>query len=131
MKRLLPQNFKLFNRALNKTLLFLLNRKFASTSRNEELVKNLFPWEKLFSLPGISDKWKKRFFTSQKNSFYQEKWSFSVKIGFHIISIMVTTSKKNTIILKNTISPIQKRFYSFFLLVETIIETRKNPIFKK
>ena len=45
---------------------------------------------------------------------------------------MVTTSKKNTIILKNTISPRQKRILQpLFPLVETIIEIRKNPIFKK
>ena len=42
---------------------------------------------------------------------------------------MVTTSKKNTIILKNTISPRQKRILQFlFLLVETTIEITKNPI---
>ena len=47
---------------------------------------------------------------------------------------MVTTSKKNSIILKNTISPIsisprQKRILQLlFPLVETLIEIRKNPI---
>ena len=42
---------------------------------------------------------------------------------------MVTTSKKNTIILKNTISPRQKRILQLlFLLVETTIEITKNPI---
>ena len=55
---------------MNKTILFPLNRKFVSTSWNEKFVKKRFPWEKLFSPPGISEKWKKRFFTSQKNSFY-------------------------------------------------------------
>ena len=97
-----PPNSKIFNRALNKTILFL-------TSWNEEFVKKKrFPWKKHFLLPGISNKWKKRFFTSQKNGFYKEPWRFSVKIGFCIISIMLTTSKKNTIILKNNISPWQK-----------------------
>ena len=33
-------------------------------------IKKRFPWEKLFSLPEISDKWKKRFFASEKSSFY-------------------------------------------------------------
>ena len=95
-------------------------------------LKKRFPWEKQFSLPGISDKWKKRFFASQKNSFYQGPWSFSVKIGFRIISIMVTTSKKNTIILKNTISPRQKRILQLlFSLLETVIEIRKNQVFFK
>ena len=47
------------------------------------------------------------------------------KIGFHIISIMVATSKKNTI------SPRQKRILQLlFPLVEAIIEIRKNPIFQ-
>ena len=45
---------------------------------------------------------------------------------------MVTTSKKNTIILKNTIPSRQKRILQvLFLLVETIIEIRKNQIFYK
>ena len=42
---------------------------------------------------------------------------------------MVTTSKKNTIILKNTISAWQKRILQILLLlVETTIEITKNPI---
>ena len=42
---------------------------------------------------------------------------------------MVTTSKKNTIILKNTISARQKRILQILLLlVETTIEITKNPI---
>ena len=46
VKRLLP-NLKIFNRALNKTIQFLLDRKFISTSRNEEFVlKKMFPLEK-------------------------------------------------------------------------------------
>ena len=45
---------------------------------------------------------------------------------------MVTTSKKNTIILKNTISSRQKKILQFlFSLVETIIEIRKNQILLK
>ena len=45
---------------------------------------------------------------------------------------MVTTSKKNTKKLKNTISPRQKRIFQLlFLLVETTIEIRKNQILKK
>ena len=43
---------------------------------------------------------------------------------------MVTTSKKNIKILKNTISARAKKILQFLLsLVETIIEIRKNPIF--
>ena len=38
LKNLLPPNFKNFKKALNKRILFLLNRKFASTSRKLELV---------------------------------------------------------------------------------------------
>ena len=58
LKRLLPANFKIFNRALNETILFLLDRKFVCTSQNEKFVKKnvSFGWEKLFSLPGTSDK---------------------------------------------------------------------------
>ena len=56
LKRLLPLNFKIFNRALNKTILFLLDRKFVSTSRNEKFVKKPFPLGETVSLPGISHK---------------------------------------------------------------------------
>ena len=96
---MLPPNS---NRAPNKTILFLLDRKFVSACRNEKFA---FPREKLFSLPGISHKWKKRFYSIQKNIFYQEQWRLFVKVGFRIIIIMVTTSKKNTILLNDTISP--------------------------
>ena len=91
---MLPPNS---NRAPNKTILFLLDRKFVSACRNEKFA---FPREKLFSLPGISHKWKKRFYSIQKNIFYQEQWRLFVKVGFRIIIIMVTTSKKNTILAK-------------------------------
>ena len=49
--------------------------------------------EKLFSQPGMSGKWKKLFFTSQKNNFYFERISFSLEIGLHD-SIMVSIAKK-------------------------------------
>ena len=43
---------------------------------------------------------------------------------------MATTSKKNTLILKNIIWLRQKRILQLlFPLVEIIIEIRKNPIF--
>ena len=38
-KTLLPPSFKDFNKSLNKGILFSLDRKYVSTSRNEELVK--------------------------------------------------------------------------------------------
>ena len=130
LKRLLPPNFKIFNRALNKTILFLLDRKFVFTSRNEEFVKKLSPQEKQFWLPGISDKWKKTLFHQPEKQFPQGAMKFFCKIGFRIISIMVTTSKDNTIALMNIISPRQKRvLHLLFPLVEAIIEIRKNPIF--
>ena len=57
--------------------------------------------------------------------------SFFVKIGLRIISIMVTTSKRNSKILKNTISARQKRILQFlFPLVHTIIEIRENQFLK-
>ena len=40
-----PPNFKSFNKALNKKILFPLDRKSFSTSRNEEFVKNTFPFD--------------------------------------------------------------------------------------
>ena len=44
LKKVTTPNFKIFNKALlNKTILFLLDRKFVSTSRNEEFVKKTFP----------------------------------------------------------------------------------------
>ena len=71
----------------------------------------------------------KTIFTSQKNIFYWEQRSYSLKIGLHA-SIMVSTSKK--LWIKNTISPRQGRILQLlFLLVETIIEIKKNDIFKK
>ena len=39
LKRLLPPNFKIFNKSLNRTILFLPDTKFVSTSQNEEFVK--------------------------------------------------------------------------------------------
>ena len=38
-----PPNFKSFNKALNKKILFQLETKSVSTSRSEEFVKNTFP----------------------------------------------------------------------------------------
>ena len=70
LKRLLPSNFKIFNRAWNKIKLFLLDRKNSfPLARMKNSSKNRMPREKLFSLPGISDKWKKQFFTSMKKQF--------------------------------------------------------------
>ena len=43
LKRLLSSNFEIFNGALNKTMLFALDRKLVSTSRNEEILRNTFP----------------------------------------------------------------------------------------
>ena len=88
-----PPNSKGFNKALNKKILFPLDRKSVSTSRNEEFVKKrLHLTESMFSQPGISDQWKKLFFTCQKSSFYQEQRSFSLKIDLQV-SIMASTSK--------------------------------------
>ena len=51
-------------------------------------------------------------------------------MDFGITSIMITTREKKTIVLTNTISPTQKKILQFlFLLEETIIEIKKNPIF--
>ena len=52
-----------------------------------------------------------------------------VTTEFRIISIMVTTSQKNTITLENALSPRQKKILQLmFSLVETNIEIRENPI---
>ena len=52
-----PPNFKSFHKALNKNILFPLDKKSVSTSQNREFVKKPFDLtEKLFSQPGISDK---------------------------------------------------------------------------
>ena len=46
LKKLLPMNFKFFSKTLlNKTILFLPDRKFVSTSWNEEFVKKTFPFD--------------------------------------------------------------------------------------
>ena len=52
---------------------------------------------------------------------------FLKKIGFHIVSIMVSTS----ITLVSTNSSISLRHRFCTLLVETVIEIRQNPLSKK
>ena len=79
-------NFKSFNKALNKNMLF----PFPLAGMKNSLKKHFDLTEKLFSQQGISDKWKKLFFTSQKKIFYQEQKSFSLKIGPQVW-IMVST----------------------------------------
>ena len=80
---------------------------------------------KLFSQSGIYIKWKKLFSLAKKRvSTGGTKFFF--KNGFHILSIMVRNLAKNSE-QKNTISPRQKgTLQLLFLLVETIIEIRKN-----
>ena len=52
-----------------------------------------------------------------------------VTTEFRIISIMVTTSQKNTAILENALSPRQNKILQLmFSPVETNIEIRENPI---
>ena len=65
-QELTPPNFKGFKKALNKKILF----PFPPAGMKNSLKKHFHLTEKLFSQPGISGKWKKLFFTSQKNSFY-------------------------------------------------------------
>ena len=85
---LLSPNFKIFNRPLNRTILLLLDRKFVSTSQMKNSLKRLFPWEKLFSLPGISDKCKK---TARKTitvlgamKFFYKNWlPHNFNNGYH------------------------------------------------
>ena len=92
-------------------------------------MKNFHLWDKLFSQPEIPDKWEELLFNSQKNRFYSEQWSFSLKIDLHLVSIMASTSRNILEILENTISPRQKRILQLlFLLVETIIKIRMNTI---
>ena len=91
LKKLLPSNYKIFNRTLNKTILFLLHRKFVSTSQNEEFVKKRFPWQKQFLLPGISEKWKKtvshqpvkQFLLGTKKFFCKYWLSHNLNNGYH------------------------------------------------
>ena len=87
-QELLAPNFKTFNKVLNNKILF----PFPLAGMKNSLKKHFQLTVKLFSQPGISDKWKKLFFTSQKNSFYQEQRSFSLKIGLHVW-IMVSIRK--------------------------------------
>ena len=103
--------------------------------------------KKHLSLAGVSENGKINFY-EPKNQFPRAEIKFPLKCCYpekrfllgamkflckvwlsYIISIMVTTSKKNTIILKNSISPRQKRILQLlFLLVETIIDISKNQI---
>ena len=112
--------FKSFNKALNKEILFPPDRKSVSANRNEEFAKNYFYNQDYLT------KWKKLFCTSQKKSFCWEQRSFSLKTwsssfhnGFH---------QQKTL---NRIILFQERILQLlFLLVETIIEIRKNQICK-
>ena len=110
---MLPPNFKIFNRALNKIIVFLLEWKFVSTSRKEDSLKKRFPWEKLFSLPGISDKWKKKVFHEPEKQFLLAAMEFFCNNWLWLISIMVTISKKNIILL----------YYYIILLLFPLVET--------
>ena len=89
-----PANFKSFNKALKKNSFHQTENPCPLAGMKNSL-KNMFPLDekKLFPQPRISDKWKTLFFTSQKNSFFQEQRSFALKISFHV-SIMVSTSAK-------------------------------------
>ena len=67
--------------------------------------------------------------TTQKNSFYLEQRSFSLKIGLHVL-IIVSTSKK--LWIKENYSPRREKIKQvLFLPVEIIIEIRNNQIFKR
>ena len=86
--------------------------------------------EKLFSLPVISDKWGNSFSLARKTvllgaiKFFCKNWLlYNYDNGFHL-------QKKILLILN--ISSRQKRILQLlFLLLETIIKIRKDPIFKK
>ena len=90
---LLLLNFKIFNKApLNKTILFLLDRKFVSTSRMKNSLRKRFHLrEKLFSLPVISDKWGNGFSLARKTvllgaiKFFCKNWlPHNYNNGFHL-----------------------------------------------
>ena len=71
-----PPNFKSFNKALNKKIFFPLDRKSFSTSRNEEFVKNTFPFDgkTVFTARNI---WK-----MEKTVFHQPEKQFLLGIKF-------------------------------------------------
>ena len=88
-QKLPPSNFKSFNKALNKKILFPLDRKSVSTSLNEEFAKkNTFSLdqETVFKAR-ISEK------PPEKYCFSLARKSFSLKIGLYVL-IMVSASKK-------------------------------------
>ena len=65
-------NFKSFNKALNKKILFPLDRKYVSTSRNEEII-NKIPFhltERLCLQPGLAKKWEKNCFSLARKTVY-------------------------------------------------------------
>ena len=79
--------------------------------------------EKLLSQPGMSEKWKKLFLLARKTKkLLFKNWPKRFNNGF---------LKKNSE-QKNSTPPRQERVLQLlFLLVETIIEIRKNQILKK
>ena len=128
LKRLLPPNFKIFNRALNKTILFLLDRKKFSASRNEEFVKKTFPLgETVFTALNILASENHFLSLSQSQTTVNCcQWKQFILQLEHIFQSFLYSGQ-----LKRVFCLLETLFYSeFFLLVETIIETWGKSIFK-
>ena len=85
-----------FPQARIKKILLLLHRKPVPTSQSEEFIKKYVSTcrKSCFHSQEYLANRKKLFFTSQKDSFFQEQGCFSLKIGLQA-SIMVSTSKNS------------------------------------
>ena len=115
LKILLPPYFKLIKRALNKTILILLERKFVFTSRNEEFVtKNVALGRNCFHFLEYLVNGKKMVFHQPEKQFLLGKIKFFCKnwlphnfnYGYHQQKEYYNTKK----ILFHLY---RKRFYSF------------------
>ena len=63
LKKFTTPEFQNLQQSSEKTILFLYwTENSFSLAGMKNSLKKCFPWEKLFSLPGISDKWKKTAF---------------------------------------------------------------------
>ena len=79
LKKVATPEFQNFNKALNKRILFTLDRKSVSTSWKEELVKKYVSIWLENSFHRQECLTNELFFIRQKNSFFWEQWSFFKK----------------------------------------------------
>ena len=80
LKKCTTPEFQNLQQSSEKTILFLYwTENSFSLAGMKNSLKKCFPWEKLFSLPGISDKWKKTAFHQREKQFLLGTMKFFCK----------------------------------------------------